>query len=262
MSRRQGLSDSPEYDRIGRLYSRHRRPEPRIAARITQALGDASTVLNIGAGTGSYEPLGPGVVAVEPSPVMISQRPDGAAPVVQAVAEALPFAAGSFDAALAVFTVHHWTDVRAGLDEITRVARRVVILTFDPAVHAGFWLLEDYLPESNDLPSCCPRLRRPPWPNGSAPNRSKTFRSRPTASTASTGRTGTGPRRISIPRSAPASRAWPSCLTHFVAARMELFARRPRRRHVAPETWRASRPRHDRRWFSSCCSGVIAHRPA
>jgi hypothetical protein len=148
------VTDRPEYDRIGRLYSLHRRPEPRIAAQISGALGDASTVVNVGAGTGSYEPADRTVVAVEPSPVMISQRPLGAAPVVQAVAEALPMPSGSFDAALAVFTVHHWTDVRAGLGEITRVARRIVILTFDPVVHATFWLLKEYLPESNELPSC------------------------------------------------------------------------------------------------------------
>ena len=158
------VTDRPEYDRIGRLYSLHRRPEPRIAAQISGALGDASTVVNVGAGTGSYEPADRPVVAVEPSPVMICQRPPGAAPVVRAVAEALPLPTGPSTPRLAVFTVHHWTDVRAGLGEMTRVARRLVILTFDPVVHATFWLLQDYLPESNDFPPVVRRRRRY-WPS-------------------------------------------------------------------------------------------------
>src|SRR5205085_7619460 len=123
------------YDRIGRNYADIRRPDPRLAEPIWQALGDARSVLNVGAGTGSYEPSDREVTAVEPSEVMIAQRPPGAAPVVQASAEQLPFADGSFDAAMAVLTIHHWGDVARGLAEMTRVAaRRVVIATFDPEV--------------------------------------------------------------------------------------------------------------------------------
>ena len=134
------------YDDIGRGYARHRQPDPSIAARIDAALGDARTVLNVGAGTGSYEPAGRDVTAVEPSATMIAQRPPGAAPAVQGRAEALPFAKGAFDAALAVLTVHHWSDWRGGIAEMRRVADRVVVLTWDPAFE-GFWLTRDYLPE-------------------------------------------------------------------------------------------------------------------
>ena len=141
------------YDEIGSVYARHRRPDPRVARQIVGALGDAGRVVNVGAGTGSYEPDDRAVVAVEPSGVMIGQRPPGSAPVVQAWAEALPFADGAFDAALAVFTIHHWADIAGGLAEISRVARRLVIFSFDPSVHNAFWLFEDYLPESNALAS-------------------------------------------------------------------------------------------------------------
>jgi SAM-dependent methyltransferase len=135
------------YDRIGIGYSEIRRPDPRIAARLEAALGDASTVLNVGAGTGSYEPAGREVTAVEPSETMIAQRPPGAAPVVRARAEALPFADDSFDAATAIITVHHWADQAAGLAEMARVARdRVVVLTFDPPPLLAHWLARDYVP--------------------------------------------------------------------------------------------------------------------
>ena len=121
------------YDRIGRGYSNVRRPDPRIAARIDAALGDARTVLNVGAGAGSYEPPDREVTAVEPSAEMIAQRPPGSAPVVQANAEDLPFADDSFDAAMAVLTVHHWADREAGLGEMARIARRrLVLVAFDP----------------------------------------------------------------------------------------------------------------------------------
>lgn len=136
------------YDRTGATYSLTRRADPRIAAVIHEALGDAASVANIGAGTGSYEPPRT-VVAVEPSRVMIRQRPAAAAPVVQAAAEALPIATGAVDAAMAVLTVHHWADLAAGVSEMRRVARRrVVVLTWDSAVHRGFWLLRDYLPDA------------------------------------------------------------------------------------------------------------------
>jgi len=134
------------YDRIGTGYGRFRRPDPRIAARIHRALAGARSVVNVGAGTGSYEPEGR-VVAVELSATMIAQRPAGAAPAVQASALALPFRADAFDAALAVLTLHHWPDWRAGVAEMARVARdRVVILTYDCDA-AGFWLVRDYFPE-------------------------------------------------------------------------------------------------------------------
>ena len=142
------------YDTIGATYTVTRRTEPRIAAQVWAALGDARTVLNVGAGTGSYEPPGRDVTAVEPSAVMRAQRPAGAAPCVAAVAESLPFGDQSFDAAMAVSTVHHWRDPIAGLREMRRVARRVVVLTYDasePGWHRRFWLTRDYLPEVADL---------------------------------------------------------------------------------------------------------------
>lgn len=135
------------YDRMGLGYSAVRRADPRIAARVEAALGDAKSVLNVGAGTGSYEPAQREVTAVEPSQTMIDQRPPGSAPVVQAVAEDLPFEDDSFDAAMAMITVHHWSDARQGLSEMLRVARRrVVILTFDPVPAADLWLVRDYFP--------------------------------------------------------------------------------------------------------------------
>jgi SAM-dependent methyltransferase len=133
------------YDTIGTGYARTRRPDPRIAAQIHASLGDARTVVNVGAGAGSYEPTDRRVVAVEPSTVMLAQRPPGAAPAVQAVAEALPFADGTFDAATALLTMHHWTDQRRGVAELRRVAARTVMFTFDTDVVP--WVVADYLPE-------------------------------------------------------------------------------------------------------------------
>src|SRR3954453_12149460 len=108
------MANAPLYDSIGATYTVTRRTEPRIAAQVWAALGDAHTVLNVGAGTGSYEPADREVTAVEPSRVMISQRPPGAAPAIQASAEQLPFDDDSFDAAMAMITVHHWRDLGAG----------------------------------------------------------------------------------------------------------------------------------------------------
>ena len=134
------------YDRIGVGYRRARQPDPRIAARLEAALGDAGSVLNVGAGAGSYEPADREVTAVEPSRVMIDQRPPRSAPVIQASAEALPFDDDSFDAAMALITVHHWRDVGAGLAEMRRVARGpVLVLSFDPEPLAGLWFGE-YFP--------------------------------------------------------------------------------------------------------------------
>jgi len=141
----------PIYEDIGRTYAATRQADPRIAARLHGPLGDARLVLDVGAGTGSYEPADRAVVAVEPSPTMIAQRPLGSAPAVQAVAGALPFADGTFDAALASLTVHHWPDPMAGLAEVRRVTRGpVVVFTFDKAVHDHQWLAA-YLPEVAEL---------------------------------------------------------------------------------------------------------------
>jgi SAM-dependent methyltransferase len=133
------------YDRIGIDYSNLRKADPRIAEAIERALGPADTILNVGAGTGSYEPAGRRVTALEPSIEMIRQRCAGAAPIVQGRAEELPFDDDSFDAAMAILTVHHWADKAKGLAELRRVAKSaVVILTYDPA-YRGFWLA-DYIP--------------------------------------------------------------------------------------------------------------------
>jgi ubiquinone/menaquinone biosynthesis C-methylase UbiE len=135
------------YNTIGRTYSRGRQSDPRIATAIESALGNCETILNVGAGTGSYEPRSRMVVAVEPSITMIAQRPAGAAPVVQACAEALPFRNASFDAVLGILTVHHWKDQAKGFSECVRLARsRVVFVTNDFDVCAKFWLF-DYFPE-------------------------------------------------------------------------------------------------------------------
>jgi SAM-dependent methyltransferase len=133
------------YDTIGINYANLRKPDPRIGAAIEAALGDARRVLNVGAGAGSYEPAGREVVALEPSIEMIRQRAAGAAPAVLGRAEALPFADRSFDAVMAVLTVHHWADQPRGMREMRRVARGpIAILTFDPAFR-DFWLA-DYVP--------------------------------------------------------------------------------------------------------------------
>ncbi|RKQ93109.1 methyltransferase family protein [Solirubrobacter pauli] len=135
-----------DYEAAGDGYARLRRTDPRLAAVVHGALGDARTVLNVGAGSGSYEPEDRYVVAVEPSAAMRAQRPPDR-PAVDAVAEALPFDTGTFDAAMAMITVHQWPDLERGLGELRRVARGpVVVLTFDPDALLGFWLA-DYVPE-------------------------------------------------------------------------------------------------------------------
>jgi SAM-dependent methyltransferase len=138
-----------KYDRIGINYAELRKPEPRIAAAIREALGQAKTVLNLGAGTGSYEPDDLQVTAVEPSLAMIARRSPSAARAIQASAADLPFDDDAFDAAMAILTVHHWPDKQAGLREMRRVTRgRIVLLTFDPSHRP--WLT-DYLPELASL---------------------------------------------------------------------------------------------------------------
>ncbi|MGD0700991.1 MAG: methyltransferase domain-containing protein [Trebonia sp.] len=148
------MSSGQLYDTIGAAYTVTRRTEPRIAAQVLAALGDARTVLNVGAGTGSYEPSDRDVTAVEPSALMRAQRPPGAAPCLAAAAESLPFEDQSFDAAMAFATIHHWQDPVAGLREMRRVARRVVVFTHDTSYRGWlgrFWLTRDYLPEVADL---------------------------------------------------------------------------------------------------------------
>jgi SAM-dependent methyltransferase len=142
------MTATTRYDAIGAGYAGTRREDPALRERIHAALGDARTVVNVGAGTGSYEPTDRHVIAIEPSDVMAGQRPAGAAPALRATAAALPLRDGGVDAAMAVLTVHHWDDAQErGVRELRRVARGpVVIVSYDPAVCAGMWLM-DYLPE-------------------------------------------------------------------------------------------------------------------
>jgi SAM-dependent methyltransferase len=142
-------SSAPVYDTIGLGYGAHRRVEPRWEALIHEQLGDGRVVVNVGAGTGNYEPVGRGrsVVAIEPSSVMVGQRAADAAPVVRASGSALPLASGAADVALAILTMHHWDDWAAGLAELCRIAPRRVVLTMDFEMHSRFWFLEDYVHE-------------------------------------------------------------------------------------------------------------------
>lgn len=142
-----GSAGDADYAAIGSSYSRYRRPDPRIAAVIHAALGDAQTVLNVGAGAGSYEPTDRMVTAVEPSAAMRAQRPASLPPALDATAEALPFPDRTFDAAMTTFSVHQWQDVSVGLRELRRVTRGpAVVLTCDPGLLDRFWLVE-YAPE-------------------------------------------------------------------------------------------------------------------
>jgi SAM-dependent methyltransferase len=137
-----------EYDASRAAYTATRRTDPRIAALVERALGDARTVVNVGAGAGSYESPDREVIAIEPSATMRAQRPPDAAEAIDARAEELPLEDDSVDAAMAILTLHHWADPISGLRELRRVARgRVVLLTFDPAAADSFWLVRDYLPE-------------------------------------------------------------------------------------------------------------------
>lgn len=147
------MSVSNRYEQIGLSYANTRREDPRIKARIVAALGASRSVVNVGAGAGSYEPADRWVVAVEPSRVMIDQRPLAAAPVLRARADRLPLLDQSVDAALAILSVHHWDEGQErGVRELRRVARGpVVIATIDPEVSAAMWLCADYLPEVAEL---------------------------------------------------------------------------------------------------------------
>nr|WP_017613153.1 methyltransferase domain-containing protein [Nocardiopsis salina] len=142
-----GSAGDADYGAIARDYTDHRVPDPRIARAVHAALGDARTVLNIGAGAGSYEPADRDVTPVEPSASMRTRRPAHLAEAVDAAAEDLPFGDGAFDAAMATFSVHQWQDVQRGLGEVRRVTRGpVVLLTCDPSLVRGFWL-DEYAPE-------------------------------------------------------------------------------------------------------------------
>ena len=148
----------PEYDEIGRTYTATRREDPRIAAAISAALGDAKSVLNVGAGAGAYEPKDREVLALEPSEVMIAQRPKGAAPVMRGSAESIPLRDDSVDAGMAILSDHHWQDRAAGFSEMRRVARRrVVSFNIDPADFGRYWFASEYLPSSLEL--VLPRYR-------------------------------------------------------------------------------------------------------
>jgi len=143
----------PRYDAIGRDYARFRREDPRLRDRIRAALGSARSVVNVGAGAGSYEPSDLYVIAIEPSDVMAAQRPRELAPAIRASAGAIPLRDSAVDAAMAILSVHHWDDeCERGVRELRRVARdRVVILTYDAEVSARMWLMAEYLPEVADL---------------------------------------------------------------------------------------------------------------
>jgi len=141
----------PVYDQIGRTYAETRRADPRIAAQILAALGDARSVLNVGAGTGNYEPTDRSVVALEPSMTMIRQRAAGTAPGLQGIGEALPFADDSFDAVMGTLTLHHWHDLAAGLAEVRRVSLRQVFLLFEAEISDAYWLIQDYFPAVAEL---------------------------------------------------------------------------------------------------------------
>ena len=153
------MNDKQLYDQIGYGYRQFRKPDHRIAGALLKALGDSPEVLNVGAGAGSYEPTDRKVVAVEPSRTMIRQRSLGTAPVVQANAARLPFRSATFNAVMAVLTIHHWQDQERGLQELKRIAQeRIVILTYDPD-SPGFWLMQDYFPEFIEMDrECMPTL--------------------------------------------------------------------------------------------------------
>jgi SAM-dependent methyltransferase len=141
------LPSSPNvYEAIGHGYNKRRTPDPRIALKIRAAIGDVRTLVNVGAGSGAYEPTDLEITAVEPSTVMIAQR-RGLATVVQARAEELPFDDNQFDCSMAILSVHHWQDAERGLSEMKRVSRRQVVFTFDPALQGLLWLVSDYVPE-------------------------------------------------------------------------------------------------------------------
>lgn len=162
--------DRPRYDTIGTGYARTRREDPRLRKRIHDALGESRTVVNIGAGAGSYEPTDRHVIAIEPSDVMAAQRPRELAPAIRGTAGVLPLRDATVDAAMAILTLHHWDDQREqGVRELRRVARGpVVILTYDAEVAAEMWLAKEYFPElaAIDRPIFPPPTRIAAWLGG------------------------------------------------------------------------------------------------
>jgi ubiquinone/menaquinone biosynthesis C-methylase UbiE len=192
-----------KYDTIGINYAELRKPDPRIARVIESALGPARTVLNVGAGTGSYEPTGRSLIAVEPSREMVLKRGPGAAEAIQASADDLPFGDKSFDGSMAILTIHHWPDKEAGMRELRRVTRdRVVLLTFDPSHRP--WPT-DYLPELAALDEAqMPAMGD--YERWLGPCRSRRFWCRTIAATGSCMPTGVGPRPTLMHASDPAAR--------------------------------------------------------
>lgn len=148
-----GAVSPVRYDTIGRRYAKTRREDPRLRDRIFSALAESRSVVNVGAGAGSYEPRDRRVIAIEPSGVMVAQRPAGLAPAILGTAAPLPLRDDSVDAAMAILTIHHWDDqLEPGVRELRRVARGpVVIVTYDPCVSAQMWLMRDYFPEAATL---------------------------------------------------------------------------------------------------------------
>jgi len=141
------------YETIGRGYAQRRREDPNLKSEIEAALAGAGTIVNVGAGGGSYEPAGSRVIAVEPSDVMVSQRPAGLGPAVRGLAQALPLATDSVEGAMAVLTLHHWhPDQQQGIREMRRVARGpIVVVSIDPVISNRMWLMADYLHEVAEL---------------------------------------------------------------------------------------------------------------
>ncbi len=207
-------SHSP-YEVIGQLYSRHRRADPRIAAQIDAALGDAKTVLDVGAGTGSYEPRGRVVVACEPSSVMISQRPPGSAPAVRSVAESLPFASGSFDAVLAVLTVHHWSAPLVGLREIGQGRQTGGGASFRPGCAQPVLVVRRLPARVQRTANGSTAHSRAGRRARSAPREPRRFLFPATASTGSTGLTGNVPSGTSTQKHERASRTLLSWRTRW-----------------------------------------------
>lgn len=204
------MKDLRLYDSISSTYVSTRRADSRVAAWIHNALEDAERVVNVGAGTGNYEPDDRRVVAVEPSAGMIAKRPSTAAPAIRAAAEELPLKSAAFDAALAILTVHHWRDRRRGLAEMRRVARKQVIFLFDPVETNRFWAI-DYWPDALSLPSE-PTLSDPTTlPRCSTLPTCTPSRSPSIAPTGSARRSGAARRPTSTPRYSKAFHRWPSC---------------------------------------------------
>jgi SAM-dependent methyltransferase len=150
------MAQPDQYDTIGRGYAAFRRSDPHIAEQIWSAIGDVTRIVNVGAGTGSYEMPDRQLVAVEPSEVMLRQRGPTSAPVIRAAAEALPFADQAFDVGMAMMTVHHWADLRAGLAELRRVSARQVVFTFDPDMHDALWVFTEYVTASLGFAEAAP----------------------------------------------------------------------------------------------------------